>query len=128
MTPGNVSPSELAKVNGSNASFQPFNGSAGAVQGGGKDQFLSPANLRTPESDPLNALPTMSPFPAYHSTQPVPQTSTPDVATEGGDKEDFRALDELTSRVGQVALGLDDEQPKRVESNGKPTSPAVGEA
>jgi hypothetical protein len=61
----------------------------------------------------------MSPFPAYHSTQPVSNEAS---AIGQGDKEDLKALDELTSRVGQVALGLDDDELKsegsRPRSNG----------
>lgn len=123
VTPGNVSPSELAMINGSSSSaaFQPFNSPAATTNplGNPTDPYLTSSNLRTPETDPLKALPTMSPFPAYHSTQPVPNEAS---AIGQGDKEDFKALDELTSRVGQVALGLDDDELKsegsRPRSNG----------
>ena len=122
-------------INGSGAAFQPFNSPVGTVNplhnsnnnnnsNPATDQYLSPSNLRTPENDSLNALPTMSPFPAYHSNQPVPQSVAPDVAN---DKEDFKALDELTSRVGQVALGLDDEELKS-DSNGQLSESRTGKA
>lgn len=139
VTPGNVSPSELAKINGSDSmhAFQPFpptagrSGPPGGGQGdsstaGGHPSYISPSTLLSPETNPLSSLPTMdSTYPKYrasgsggHGTPlnddprghgaSIDNGNEPETTT-GTDREDLQALDELTSRVGNVALGLDDE-------------------
>ena len=120
MTPGNVSPSELAMVNGgaSNAAFQPFTSPAGGSvalasngHSGGPGGY--PSTFQSPDQGPLKALPGTAPFPAYQAEQ-----GEQDSSRRSGDKDQLAALDELTSRVGQVALGLEDGAEPKSKQNG----------
>ena len=120
MTPGNVSPSELAMVNGGagNAAFQPFTSPAGGSvalasngHSGGPGGY--PSTFQSPDQGPLKALPGTAPFPAYQAEQ-----GEQDSSRRSGDKDQLAALDELTSRVGQVALGLEDGAEPKSKQNG----------
>ena len=122
ITPGNVSPSELAMVNGgastSNAAFQPFTSPAGgsvtlASNGRTSVSGFYPSAFQSPDQGPLKALPGTAPFPAYQAEQGDQEPSG-----RSDDKDQLAALDELTSRVGQVALGLEHEAGPKPKKNG----------
>jgi hypothetical protein len=141
MTPDNASPSELALINGSShqlPGFQPFNSpnsgstnlAAPPGDSKGNPSYLSPAALMSPEPTNPSSLPSVSPFPAYPASRPVGMSASgkaspaqSSAATQPDDQEDFKALDELTSRVGRVALGLDEEAEPAVDSNKTRASP-----